>query len=121
MAKDTVLGITLPGWLRYGLDADGVKPSLKKVKSQNIQPMSAENKILAEQLSEEIWRQRIAKEQAREKYTLRLNEEAAEGVEKILWALAKEDYDFANVRVAQLIRGLLADAPHWKDGFDTED
>lgn len=117
MAKETILGITLPGWLRYGLDQDGVKPSESKPKDQPIQPMSETHKALAKSLSDELWRQRM--EQG-EDVTLTLRGEAVEGLEKLLWALAEEDYAFANVRVAQLIRGLLNDAPRWKEDFEPE-
>lgn len=119
MAKEKVLGITLPGWLRYGLDEDGVKPTENSSKSKEIKPMTEQNKVLAKALSDEIWTQRTA--QGDEEITLTLRGEAVEGLEKLLWALAEEDYSFANVRMSQLIRGLLEDAPRWKDGFDTED
>lgn len=119
MAKETLLGITLPGWLRYGLDRDGIKPTEEPAKSQKITPMSEQNKVLAKALSDEIWTQRMA--QGDQEVTLTLRGHSVEGLEKLLWALAEEDYSFANVRIAQLIRGLLEDAPQWKDGFDSDD
>lgn len=118
MAKEEIMGIPLPGWLRYGLERDGVRPSTSKRRKEAILPMNSDDKEIAKQLSEEIWRQRLAKEQCGEEVTLLLRGEAVEGVEKLLWALAHEDYDFANMRVKQLINGLMKDAPLWKDGFD---
>ena len=118
MAKEKVLGITLPGWLRYGLDSDGVKPTEASEKSQEIRPMSEQNKVLAKVLSDELWTQRMAQG---DDVAVTLRGQAVEGLEKLLWALAEEDYSFANVRIAQLIRGLLEDAPLWQEGFDSED
>jgi hypothetical protein len=107
----------LPGWLRYGLDGDGKKPSDSKAKKNDVPPMSEVNKVLAKSLSDELWRQRMEKG---DDVSITLRGEGVEGLEKLLWALAEEDYAFANVRISQLIRGIVNDAPQWRESFDKE-
>lgn len=104
--------IVLPGWLLYKLSSERDEEApTENPKKGPIRPMSEVHKRLANVLSEEIFQQRM---EHKEDYNLTLNATAAEGLEKLLWALANEDYSFANVRVAQLIDGLLEDAPKWR-------
>ena len=120
MTNEKIPGVDLPGWLRYGLGNDGKMPSNQSNKLKPITPMNEETKRLAQSISDEIWRQRMTAIDNNEDVSITLRGESLEGLEQLLWALAEEDYTYANVRVEQLLRGLMKDAPQWRDDFEEE-